>query len=589
MIFPKPKSETYFSEAYELKHKYTVDNLMNFYHAVKNGNSEVKFERVLFFDKEEYRLNINEKGIQIIYSDDEGKFRAVTSLYQLLKKQNNCLQYAQIDDKPDFKRRGYMLDISRGRMPKLQTVEKIVDYLMELKYNELQLYMESFCFDYKSYPRYTADFDCWTPEDIKTLEAYCNERYIDLVPNQNSFGHMATWLDEEEFRHLAVGDEKSHTSTLNILLPETVEFLDNLYGSLLPLFQSKYVNIGMDEAGGLGKYQLKEYCEKYGEGTLFIKYLNCLNELIQTKYNKKVMFWADMLTSYQGLYENVPKNAIALEWGYEYISSQLMEEHCREFRDNHIDFYICPSCNTHNSLTGRWDLALFNIRSSAEIGKKYHAKGYLLTDWGDLGHPQFWVWSIVPVALGGQYSWNSGVPQPGWELKPEFSRASWDFADEYFFEGNKISETLSLMGNYYLLEHERVHNNTLTNMSLTRTLDTLKVPPTQYEDKIANKMIANYIDEHLKTVENMQIPFDWKRQIVLNARMVLLAIEFGNVRLAGGVTEAKKEELIQKIVAIKDEYVSVWNEVNHQRGSEIITRKLEEKIEELNSVPLVRE
>ena len=66
----------------------------------------------------------------------------------------------------------------------------MIDFLAALKYNEFQLYMEGDCFKYAAYPKETADFDCLTPEDIEELDAYCRQRFIDLVPNQNSFGHM---------------------------------------------------------------------------------------------------------------------------------------------------------------------------------------------------------------------------------------------------------------------------------------------------------------------------------------------------------------------------------------------------------------
>ena len=39
------------------------------------------------------------------------------------------LKYVCISDKPDFERRGYMLDISRGKIAKVETVKDIVDYL----------------------------------------------------------------------------------------------------------------------------------------------------------------------------------------------------------------------------------------------------------------------------------------------------------------------------------------------------------------------------------------------------------------------------------------------------------------------------
>ena len=42
-----------------------------------------------------------------------------------------------------------------------------------------------------------------TGEEILALDAYCRERFIELVPNQNSFGHMERWLPLARYADLA--------------------------------------------------------------------------------------------------------------------------------------------------------------------------------------------------------------------------------------------------------------------------------------------------------------------------------------------------------------------------------------------------
>ena len=39
-----------------------------------------------------------------------------------------------------FERRGYLLDISRDRIPTMKTLRETVDLLARCRYNELQLY-----------------------------------------------------------------------------------------------------------------------------------------------------------------------------------------------------------------------------------------------------------------------------------------------------------------------------------------------------------------------------------------------------------------------------------------------------------------
>ena len=194
LLFPSPRQAVCHEGFYQAKGCYKELDLVAFCKVIKAGNEDVNVVSAPLMEKEEYKLTIAAEGIAIASSCDEGFFRAATSLHQMIRRQKGNLALCEIEDKPEIARRGYMLDISRGRMPKVETIKTMIDFLAALKYNEFQLYMEGDCFKYAAYPKETADFDCLTPEDIRELDAYCRERYIDLVPNQNSFGHMYTWL-----------------------------------------------------------------------------------------------------------------------------------------------------------------------------------------------------------------------------------------------------------------------------------------------------------------------------------------------------------------------------------------------------------
>lgn len=48
----------------------------------------------------------------------------------------------RIQDYPGLRLRGFMMDVSRNKVPKLSTLKSIVDMLSYLKYNQLHLYFE---------------------------------------------------------------------------------------------------------------------------------------------------------------------------------------------------------------------------------------------------------------------------------------------------------------------------------------------------------------------------------------------------------------------------------------------------------------
>ena len=61
-------------------------------------------------------------------------------------------KFVDIEDVPDLKIRGVMLDISRAKVPSVETIKNTIKLLAELKYNHLELYIEGFSFETKKYP-----------------------------------------------------------------------------------------------------------------------------------------------------------------------------------------------------------------------------------------------------------------------------------------------------------------------------------------------------------------------------------------------------------------------------------------------------
>ena len=103
------------------------------------------------------------------------------------------------------------------------------------------------------HPEVWAEATPFTSDDILALDAYCRERFIELVPNQNSFGHMHRWLKHPKYGHLAETHEKviewmnEIPFTLAPTEPGSVELMAGIYDELLPNFTSPMFNIGADE------------------------------------------------------------------------------------------------------------------------------------------------------------------------------------------------------------------------------------------------------------------------------------------------------------------------------------------------------
>jgi hypothetical protein len=363
---------------------------------------------------EGYALTIDRSGVRIEFRETPSLRAASATLRQLLREYGRRLPCLRIRDWPDFPRRGVMLDISRGRVPKLETLLDLVEKLSDFKINELQLYTEH-TFAYKKYKSIWQSWGALTAKEIQILDARCRELGIDLVPNQNSFGHLRYFLADPRLKKLGelsqpyeaeAKDFLRRPTTLSPNHPGTLPFLRGLYDELLPNFSSPFFNIGGDETWDLGKGQSNKLCEAKGKGRVYFDFLKKIHGEVKARH-RKMMFWGDIILKYPKLIRELPKDVIALNWGYE--ASHPFEKEAAQFTKARIPFYVCPGTSTWQTIIGRHDNGLANLQAAAKSGKKFSAIGFLNTDWGDGGHPQPLAVSWPLFAAGAALAWNSNM------------------------------------------------------------------------------------------------------------------------------------------------------------------------------------
>jgi len=364
--------------------------------------------------REGYALTIDRHGVTIQFREPAGLRAATATLRQLLREYGRRLPCLRIRDWPDFARRGVMLDVSRGRVPKLETLLELAEKLADFKINELQLYTEH-TFAYRKYRSVWQSWGALTGREIRTLDARCRELGIDLVPNQNSFGHLRYFLADGRLRKLGelaepyeadTGDFLRRPTTLAPNHPGTLPFLRGLYDELLPNFSSGFFNVGCDETWDLGRGQSRARCAARGQGRVYADFLKQIDREVAAR-GKTMMFWGDIILKHPELIAELPKDVVALNWGYE--AKHPFAREAAEFARAGIRFYVCPGTSTWQTLIGRHDNALANLRRAAQAGKKFGATGFLNTDWGDGGHPQPLAVSWPMFAAGAALAWNASA------------------------------------------------------------------------------------------------------------------------------------------------------------------------------------
>jgi hexosaminidase len=360
---------------------------------------------------EAYRLTISSRAIRIEASAAAGFFYGRQTLQQCQAQRGAAgLACVMIEDAPAFPERGYMLDISRCRVPTMETLKRLIDLLCHFKYNQLQLYLEH-TFAYVGHEQVWADSSPLTPDDIQQLDAYARERYIELVPNQNSFGHFERWLKHPEYQHYAEcpdgfihpisGVRKSVGSTL-CPTDASLDLIRDLYAQLLPHFSSTKFNVGCDEPWELGQGRTAQLFPGKSRPELFFGFLEKIAAEVRQS-GRELYFWADAALEHPEHLHQLPQQACAVLWGYE--ADHPFDRQCAQLRDAGIPFVLGPGDSTWLSFTGRYALAEQNIPAAARAAQRYGARGLLLTHWGDQGHAQPWPTLLPGLVLAGAHFW----------------------------------------------------------------------------------------------------------------------------------------------------------------------------------------
>ena len=352
-------------------------------------------------EEQGYTLAITHDGIVVQGTDRAGLRYGLDTLRQLvMQAEDGVLPCLTIRDFPALKRRGLMLDVSRGKVYTRTYLLNLVELLSKLRYNVLQLYVEH-TFAFRRHPEISEGSDPLTAEDVLAIQAACKERGIELQANLQSLGHFRRILTRPEHRHLAESDLFWSLSTTS---EDSFRLLDELYGEYLPLFESPWLNVCLDEPYDLGCGKSAE-AKAHGQN-LYLSYFERIHQLA-AKYGKRIMAFADVFLRDPDGMSQMPADVIYLDWCYDpkkhYGTPARIGASGRSF-------WVCPGTGNWNTLFPRVDGAVDNIAQMVSEGVEAGAEGMLLTDWNDHGAyaqagPGYYIY-----AYGGAAAWQGDAP-----------------------------------------------------------------------------------------------------------------------------------------------------------------------------------
>ena len=430
------------------------------------------------FKDESYRLSIDNKNVKIIGKSGSGLFYGVQTLRQLIIRDGFSLKSLEIEDEPYFENRGFFHDVTRGKVPTLNTLKNLIDKASFYKINQVQIYIEH-SFAFKGMSEVWLNKDPLTSEEILLLDRYAKERHVELVPALATFGHLYEVLRTKTYQHLCELDGKSEDEfsffermahhTLNVSDNESILLVKKMIDEFLPLFTSNKFNICCDETFDLGKGKSEDLAMKNKEGFLYVEFLNKVIDIVKS-YNKKVLFWGDVIGNHNEFLDKIPEDVVCLSWNY---SNEAKENDIKKIASSNREVYLCPGVCGWNRFMNLIDNSLENIYRMVSYAKKYNATGILNTDWGDFGHINLLSNSMVGLAFGGSLSWNPNIDRQFDKFYEEISLI--EFGDR----SKRLVKLLVMISKCQKANFEDIirfkeFNNTSLNFDIYKLKDDLK-------------------------------------------------------------------------------------------------------------------
>ncbi|HEY3104027.1 MAG TPA: glycoside hydrolase family 20 zincin-like fold domain-containing protein [Pyrinomonadaceae bacterium] len=351
---------------------------------------------------EGYVLFANTERVIVAGKTETGTFYGVQTLKQLVRGEGASafIPAVKIVDWPTMRWRGVSDDISRGPVPTVEYIKRQIRTEAFFKLNMHSFYMEH-TFASASHPLIGPEGGSLTPAEIKELVAYARNYHVELVPEQQTFGHLHKALRLEKYAELA---ETPYGDVLSPQQPGTYKLIADWYKELNELFPGQFFHIGEDETFELGEGQSRAEAQAKGVGAVYFEHLNRVRDVLKP-YNRQLMFWGDIALHHPELIGNIPKDMIVMNW--QYGARDDFWSSIKPFQDAGLQQFVCPGAQTWNQVFPNLDAASKNITNFVRDGQQAGAIGMMNTTWDDDGESLFeMAWH--PIVLGAAASWQEG-------------------------------------------------------------------------------------------------------------------------------------------------------------------------------------
>lgn len=356
------------------------------------------------------------------------------------------------------KRFGVMLDCSRNAVMQPEKVKEYANLLHKMGYNMLMLYTED-TYEIPEEPYFGYLRGGYSIEDLRSISEYCHGIGVEVIPAIQTLAHIDTI-----FRWGVYAPVHDMGPVLLAEEERTYALIRRMFDACRKAYPyTKVINIGMDEAFGLG---LGSYLSKHGyvpAHEILLRHLARVIEIAK-EFDFEPIMWSDMFfrLEHDGAYEALntpeevklsdevvslcPKGVSQVFWRYLSPDEEGYRNMMREHKRFAGDSWFAGGALTWTSMAVNNQVTMNAMFPAMDACVKEGVENILMTLWGNDGKNCSY-FSVMPslYAIRRRYDGVTDMEQ----IKREF--------EEIFGERFDDMMMLDLPGYY---GNTRMHENT---------------------------------------------------------------------------------------------------------------------------------
>jgi len=357
---------------------------------------------------EGYILSVRNKRVVIEAKGKSGLFYGMQTLNQLLedaRDQNVPIPACRITDYPAISVRAVHIDL-KNHMDVHSYYYKTIDRLAAIKVNNIIFEFED-KLKYKKAKEVGAA-DAISIEEFVALSKYAKDRFIEISPLVQGLGHASFILKHDAYKDLR--DNSASDWVFDPLNPKTYDLQFSMYEDAIKATPyGKYLHVGGDEVGALGKSELSKASGK-SPLELQMYWLKKVTDFAM-EHHRIPIFWDDMVFKLGNLYQTTwdstlstkqvnelwdknksildkniplfPRDCIYMRWNYEAPASRGNVLALDWYKSHNLDVMAATSAQMSYAMLQRNQSNFQAIKDFCHLTASKKLKGIFCTVWDD--------------------------------------------------------------------------------------------------------------------------------------------------------------------------------------------------------------